>query len=238
MRHQNSEMLVNNPAYGVEYNSKSLWEYHHIRSCALRKGAAQLIRYEWPVDLDWSGHRGFFALDRPDHAFAATSLDWGLNLSEPQITRALAHFLSQGNAEIRSLRLAAFLSAIGISVTAESLTDCSVQAENDRIDLKVTWPGNVVVIEAKFGHKVTEGQLKKYRTAARMNYPSHDIGYVLLALCPAARAPLKGRQRNIWTFCSWKQFFLMFERKRPHEDNPSLSIFLNCLWHRIDRMKA
>jgi len=185
-----------------------------------------------------------FATNRPDHAFDQEPLRWGFGLTEPMATRTLAMFLSAGSVEMRALRISAFLQAIGIPedcASPNALQRCRVVAEEDRIDLKLVWKGDdgkdiVVIIEAKLGHEVTEGQLSGYRAIIRRSHGCAPISSVLLTLDNSACAALKGMQRRIWRQVDWRNFWLRFERLRPIEHNPSLQMFLNTLWHRTGRL--
>lgn len=181
------------------------------------------------------------------HSFSAPFLDWRMTLSEPTVTRTLADFLNEGSDELEARRIHAFLTALQVPELPElsTLAGCIVQAEVDRIDLEIWIPCSdtehfrPVIVEAKFGHKITNGQLKKY-TDARKNDTSltfKDRHCVVLGLAPKAMKGVVGRQNNVWKFVAWRDLWLRFEKLRPRENNPSFNIFLRLLWHRIGELK-
>lgn len=180
-----------------------------------------------------------FGTSRSDHAFAAPKIDWGIRLSELQATKTLAKFLEGGANPVRAYRIAAFLKALGVDdVTADELHHSKVIAEQNRIDLQIRWPKpeggeNLVIVEAKLDHKVTIGQLGKYRKKTKQNNGLHADRYILIAIHEHAKRGLKGQQHNIWQFVSWRDLWLKFEKHRPEEADLNLAIFMHTLWHRI-----
>ena len=120
------------------------------------------------------------------------------------------------------------------------LESAEVRAEVDRIDLEILIPTTdpkkqrPIIIEAKFGHHLTTGQLSRYskaRRTARYDYKNGD--FVLLADNHHAAKRLKGRQVTKWRLVTWQTLWLRFERLRPPEDNPDLAAFLSFLWNRV-----
>ena len=224
-----------------EFDRAQLRDYHFFR----QHQVAQFDRLSkagitWRRNVQPRVLHAIFSTDRADHSFTERPLDWGFGLTEPMATRALAKFLSYGSAELRARRISAFLQAIGFSegsVSLDALQRCQVVAEEDRIDMKLVWKDEhgrdaVIIIEAKFGHKVTEGQLSSYRATVKRVHRCAPIASVLLTLDENVCASLKGKQRKLWTQVDWRDFWLRFERHRPVEQNPSLQMFLNTLWHR------
>src|SRR5690554_1423243 len=130
------------------------------------------------------------------HAFNAPSINWGFNLTEPQCTKALAHFLcADGNAELSRVRCAAFVRALyraaGIStgncLKLEKVEPGSLKVEAERavgkkrIDLALEWKEEatngesdqrLILIEGKFNHHVTKSQLSIYRQFANRHVKS------------------------------------------------------------------
>jgi len=180
------------------------------------------------------------------HSFNAPFLNWHFKLSEPNVTQTLAMFLNEGPDDVKARRIHAFLVALKTPDIPEldRLSHCIVMAEKDRIDLEIWIPQGSsgqyrpVIVEAKFGHKVTQGQLSKYTGTRRKDKVLifKERHCVLLALDDTEMKNLVGKQNNIWKFVAWRDLWLTFEKLRPREDNPSLSIFLRQLWHRIGQL--
>ncbi len=183
-----------------------------------------------------------FGSHKPHHSFSIPEFDWGIRLHEPQITKGLAALLNLGDTQIRTQRLLAFLKAFGVqNIQAGDLVDATVHAEkvghnNCRIDILVDniycqpdGDAKAVIIEAKFGHKITKGQLSNYWNTVKYKKEGFILG-----LTEQAANGLTGRQSKLWKFISWRDMWLKFEKHRPDEHNPSLTFFMNTLWHRID----
>lgn len=181
-----------------------------------------------------------FATDRPDHAFQQEPLRWGFGLTEPMATKTLARLLSAGYGEMRARRILAFMQAIGLPegcASLQALERCRIVAEQDRIDLKLVWTDDagqdvVVIIEAKFGHKITKGQLSDYWAAVKRTHKRPPLASILLTLDDSACKALKNKQRANWKQVDWRAFCLRFERLRPIEHDAALQMFLMTLWHR------
>jgi len=181
-----------------------------------------------------------FAMDREDHAFLQDPLRWGFGLTEPMATKTLARLLSAGSGELRARRISAFLQSIGLKegcASLDALEHCRVIAEQDRIDLKLVWPDRegrdvIVIIEAKFGHKVTKGQLIGYWNAVAHLHGSAPFAGIVLSLSDKNFLALEHEERDEWRQVDWRAFWLRFERLRPLEHDPSLRQFLSTLWHR------
>lgn len=205
---------------------------------------AELFDRRRIAPLDWTPFDAVFGQLNPLHSFAAPRLDWGFQLTEPQATKTLAHFLNSGPAAMRGKRIQAFLKALKVPNApncAKTLGAARVMAEVDRIDLEIHLPlaepqrFRPILIEAKFDHKLTRGQLSRYnRTRKRDKTLDMAAAHrVLLGLTEDARKGLKGRQASQWNFVSWAELWLRFEKLRPRENNSNLTIFLHTLWHRI-----
>lgn len=129
-----------------------------------------------------------------NHSFSAPFLDWRMTLSEPTVTRTLADFLNEGSDELKARRIHAFLTALQVPELPElsTLAGCIVQAEVDRIDFEIWIPCSdtehfrPVIVEAKFGHKITNGQLKKIH---RRPEKRHIANIQRQALCGAWPCP-------------------------------------------------
>lgn len=198
-----------------------------------------------------SALEGVFGRFHADHSFGVAPIDWGFRLGEAQATKALKHFLDKGPPHLRACRIKAFLTALG----TDKLPNCSllrravVHAEADRIDLEVHLPIEnsrklrPVIIEAKFGHRITEGQLSWYRQ--RRMSRDFDISradYVIVGLTERAGKGLKGKQLNMWRLVTWRDLWLRFEKLRPRGDDltcrcsSTLSGAASAVSHRKDTM--
>lgn len=171
------------------------------------------------------------------HAFLALNPDWGFRLHEPQATSGLAHLLNRGIGKPRVLRIRAFLEALGIPELPDdkTLQKAQVHSEVSRIDLEVRFPTinggkRAVLVEAKFGHKLTPGQLRKYRRE-RLTYDRLD--YRIVGLTPAAGEGRKGKQTQLWRVVLWRDLWRRFEQRRPYEEDGQLASFMAWLWARI-----
>ena len=170
------------------------------------------------------------------HAFLALNPDWGIRLHEPQATSGLAHLLNRGTGRPRALRIRAFLEALGIPklLDDQMLERAEVHSEVSRIDLEVRFPATegrkrVVLIEAKFEHKLTEGQLRANRSKRK----SYERDCRIVGLTSAAGKGRRGTQTQLWRVVLWRDLWLRFERRRPYEADGQLAAFMAWLWQRI-----
>lgn len=192
-----------------------------------------------------------FGLDRSDSSLMTPPLNWKMSLSERMATETLARLLNTGAAQLRALRIEAFLRALGLvgpelGIASGCLTSAQVLSEvpaldGRRIDLKFLWRDaldreRVLVVEAKFDHVVTEGQLRCYRDATRHHHPKAVRHHLILALDEDAMLPMNRRDDGNWRFCSWRDLWLRFETARPVEHDLSLQLFLHALWRRIGQL--
>lgn len=179
----------------------------------------------------------------PDHAFNTFTPDWGTDLHERPATRGLALLLNHGETELRAARIRAFLEALRVPNLPDDnvLERAEALAECDRIDLEIRFPAaansplsRVVIVEAKFSHTLTEGQLRRYRNARR-----NDRRFVrepdcrIVGLTPEAGRGRRGPQFRHWPVLLWRDVWLRFEKRRPREPDAQLATFMAWLWHRI-----
>ena len=119
-----------------------------------------------------------FGFHHAHHFFHAAPLGWVTRvwLTEPQVTKAIAYFLHSEDPVTRGGRIRALLAALGsrtedVVGQARATAEAPV-ADKRSIDLLVEWQDDRgfdrgAVIEAKFGHDVTKGQLPAYRRHLR-----------------------------------------------------------------------
>lgn len=195
-----------------------------------------------------------YGLSKDHHSFDAPTLDWGFGLTEPQATKTIAHLLNKGSGDVRALRIIAFFRAMKSAYipTAMEAQSAFVEAEKkgataklkkNRIDLVLKYKKeggqkySALIIEAKFDHMITESQLKNYReiVKADRSIEFKQTHWVILGFDYSAMMGLKGLQGNVWRFVAWRDLWLRFEKERPVEDDPNLTIFLKWLWRRIGK---
>ncbi|PLX36230.1 MAG: hypothetical protein C0606_16160 [Hyphomicrobiales bacterium] len=180
------------------------------------------------------------------HSLSAHEIDWGIHLTEPQTTKAIVHLLQPDGSDKQASRLAAFLKALGTPdvPNLELLRSAEIEAERPvdggRIDIEVRIPCSPnadswrpILVEAKFGHTLTKGQLGKYtRSVSAKPYVDKAADFVVLAQYDRERAHISEDDKE-WRFLTWRELWLRFERLRPRDDDPNFTIFLNMLWSRI-----
>ena len=91
-----------------------------------------------------------------------------------------------------------------------------------------------MLVEAKFGHRLTEYQLKEYYKA-RVNDSRFEKPPVcrIVGLTPEVGHGRIGRQVPLWPVLLWRDVWLQFEKRRPRETDAQLATFMAWLWHRI-----
>lgn len=136
--------------------------------------------------LDWNrslkGLTKLLSLDADPHALDEPKVDLGFNPTETQLNKALGHFLEGNISRTRSFLKSLYEGKATFERVLNSFDQHAaggqweVKAEEvipgkkRRMDLVIGWPEikpgkckHVVVVEIKFGHHVTSGQLSAYR---------------------------------------------------------------------------
>jgi hypothetical protein len=200
---------------------------------------------------------GFFGnLDNQHGIYPKNKL--GFSATEPQITKGIVHFINPDNyGKTGVLRLKTFLHALlykqsKYDVLIKSLEDAhsfTVEAEKSvkngkRIDIFVGWNPQGkdkykygLIIEAKFGHKVTIGQLSSYREYAKKlinndndNDNDNDIALILLTL----NGKPSNRNKE-WHPVQWFTLMSRWERKLCKLNNcdTDFNNFRRFVWNKI-----
>ena len=163
----------------------------------------------------------YFGSGEKTHPFQLPGKHW-LSLHEPQVTRAFANFLNQGDCQL----VLAFLRALVPEKNwPTNLKNVAVRAEEPtkmgRIDilLKATAEGKPVgvVIEAKFGHHAKGNPFADYRTFALNKFFDNDeehVEFIILgnAPCKSVQKVIAGR-RSPWKFVTWADFLRRFDKE-------------------------
>jgi len=202
---------------------------------------------------------GFFGPDGDGHALRYPPLYIGFTPHEPQITKALAHFLNgEGDAETRVNRVRSFIAAL-FAVTGRSAPppldldslDRGVTVETEerfqprkratrrrdrRIDLLVRWTGRDgkargALVEAKFGHHATKDQLPAMRAHAIERFD--DLDHAALFVVAAQSDRLAERNRD-WTRVRWEALSRRWEAalSETGDDDTDFARFRASLWRR------
>ncbi|AKJ95332.1 hypothetical protein TVD_08145 [Thioalkalivibrio versutus] len=178
--------------------------------------------------------------------------------TEPQVTKALAAALdAPKDPEQRRERILNFLTALGTPQVVQEGLFCELAAQYPRIvaeqetrhdieggtdgrlkkgalDLVLWGPKRndstpMVVIEAKFGHQVTEGQLENYARWIERNWASGgNVDRVILSVDGGRKA----RNRHAdWRNVSWFSLMRKWE-ELSLESCPSLRLVKSIIWEK------
>lgn len=193
------------------------------------------------------------------HAFVVEGLDWGIRLTEPQVTSALVNFLSptvftdagtrRCAALVRALyraagrmderlRLDPLLATPGtLEVAAERRTG------NRRIDIAIEWfegkttdkaSRRLVLIECKFDHHITSKQLPAYRQYAQRQ--TVEGGYALFLLLDqlTSRTKRSIARNKDWQPVTWLAVLRCLEQEllqEPDEEAGRFSSLRRTIWN-------
>jgi len=221
--------------WGGEWNPDPIRHVHNRLIGALKASIPVLARWS-PRRFERVSVDRYFDLTA-SHFLSRAAPNWGFPLTETQATRGLTHSVM---AHHRPARIKALLAGLGIEATEDALADAIVVAEEARVDLLVVWDmeRKGAVIEAKFGHKVTPGQLGTYGQYIRKTYPKMKPDWIVLKLDAEEWVPFKGRQSTTWSVASWAALLMQMERALPAEaDDDDFRLFRRMLWQRINGLQ-
>lgn len=199
----------------------------------------------------------FYPALGPNHALASES-SLGFELTEPQAGKGLAYFLSvvEEPAEKRRRCRAALRALLAVQTddtdflqSLEQARDLQVEAEalcnrggKKRIDLEFRWTGvdgqrRIVVVEMKFNHLVTDGQLSKYRSHALYfsGRNMENVRLVLLTVTGKRHRSSREKDHQDWIPVSWSNFLRRWEHEiaTGHTDTNTFRCFRHQLWNKI-----
>ncbi|MYE02455.1 MAG: hypothetical protein F4Y03_14505 [Alphaproteobacteria bacterium] len=196
-----------------------------------------------------------FGLHLAHHFFHAAPLGWVTRiwLTEPQVTKAIAYFLHSEDPVTRAGRVGALLNALGSRLEgglakAQAKAEAPVAGKRQRMDLLVKWQDGrgfdrVAVIEAKFGHDITPGQLpaylghlhrveKHYRRDKSRGSPEPPLLFVVSPRYRKSDAQVLDDNED-WCWKSWRSLLLAYDRfLDPQHDDEEFRQFRRTLWDR------
>jgi len=221
-----------------EQQGKSLrWFGRYQRSAmqtVVDDGVLRTACKDWPNYLD--SLTVSFGLRSTPHFFHVEPYRW-CHFLEPQITRGLAYHIQVHHRPTRCKRAHAFINALTDEfweTDASQIKEARAEAEAGRIDLSVVvtnMDGSELggIIEAKFGHKVTSGQLPKYRRLSQKLADKLTRVVVAPELTIAVAASM--RRNREWQFLTWRTFLLRFDKYlAPDSDDEEFRRFRRTIW--------
>ncbi len=184
-----------------------------------------------------------FGLHDENHFLHARPIEWASFL-EAQITKGFEYFLNEDNKEGRRRRISAFLQTFGVADFDEN-RNCQIEAEANaggkrRIDLQILWEStehqkNGLVIEAKFGHKITAGQLKNYEDymLSQLQIPQQNLHLFVLSPGSSDQYSYVVAEMDNWKEINWFRFLILYENFLPQSaDSEEFRRFPRTVWHR------
>lgn len=212
---------------------------------AIRSGIPAVRPRPWHEDR--SGLETIFGLTAATHCFDEPPHGWA-HLLEPQITRGFVHFLNEGDGQRRSARCLSFVrAALACSPRSRPIpqgwqpTGAVAEAEENRIDILVELTDGHrrfgAAIEAKFGHKLTSGQLEKAEDHVTDRKGRHwdaarSAFLVIAPLTQRIDRKLLARRPN-WYAASWWAFLNRLEREIGQSDDcRDYRRFRRTVWYR------
>lgn len=207
----------------------------------IRRGLAAITPAVWRDGID--GIIGVFGIDHDHHCFHVGPHDWA-TFHEPQITAGFVHFLNSGDHSRRLARSIAFVQAAsrcaGNLLNLTDIRSARCVAEENRTDILVELQGGQQLIgasiEAKFGHKLTRGQLpKSYRHVCTRSWDLTNSVLLVVAPDPATlnAAVMRQNRKAGWRATSWWALLGHLERLTdPAHDCSDYRRFRRTVWAR------
>lgn len=218
------------------WSTETMEQWKTLAANGFEKALLHVDRKPLPA-VDWNaaknGLEGIFMLDVTGHALGSKAVCLGFEATETQSNQALGHFLGAGaptnnivRHRVRALLAALYedrpeqqevLSSFDASAKFEVDAERSVkkQGTGRRMDLVIGWPSlesgqcqHILVVEIKFGHKVTKGQLSGYRKFAKKGV--NDLNQSgLFLLTPEGKSAPRNKD---WTGISWMMLLRKWEQ--------------------------
>lgn len=209
----------------------------------IRRGLPMIDPPAWDADA----LAALFGFDNANHCFHVAPHQWA-RFHEPQITVGFAHFLNSGTTAMRLSRVVAFAKAAALcagrdpaAIDAFCATSARCVAEENRTDILVELRHGGqrigVSVEAKFGHRLTAGQLPKALKHARDVCGWAMDHAILLVVAPdpdvLQASVLRQNRRFGWHVASWWSLLTQLERvMAPDFDCHDYRRFRRTVWHR------
>lgn len=212
---------------------------------AIRSGIPNVRPRPWREER--SGLETIFGLTALTHCFDEPPHSWA-HLLEPQITRGFVHFLNDGDEKRRAARCLSFVrAALACSRRSSPIppgwqaAGAVAEAEENRIDILVELTDGRrrfgAAIEAKFGHKLTSGQLEKAENhvtdrKGRQWDAARSAFLVIAPLTQRIDRKLLARRPD-WAPVSWWAFLNRLEREiTEYDDCRDYRRFRRTVWYR------
>lgn len=170
----------------------------------------------------------------PHHSYAVDSVTWGFSLTEPQITKALGYFLDpETHGEAGVQRCMAFMRAL-YRATGKADPETELQeinpntlevkaergAGSKRIDLAIEWKTfderrQLVLLECKFDHVLTDGQLSSYQEYAEQELFQGNGDYELFLVVDrlTERTAAELTDNKQWRMLTWRALIRRIEHE-------------------------
>ena len=202
----------------------------------------------------------FFYLGIENHVLQESRVTLGFNPSETQLNNALAWFLKgNGSQDVSRKRVRSFLEALfNVSIDnndqlkllfnefdkkeGELWVESEVTVpgkKKNRIDLAIGWPDidgqkqfqYLIIIENKFNHRVTDGQLAAYKKFSSKK--SKNIFLFLVSKEGSPPAKKHSKAYPLWTGRSWLNLLRNWEKNLGDHtdiDDPDFRRLRRILW--------
>ncbi len=212
---------------------------------AIRSGLPKIRAHPWHEDAVSLG--ALFGLGAETHCFNEAPHEW-IDPLEPQITKGFVHFLTNCSLERQRTRCLSFARAalacspgsIAIEGEWQPLT-VRAEAEENRIDILVELSDGETrfgaAIEAKFGHRLTPGQLEKAEKhvlgQSGCGWDSSRSAFLVVApLISRIDAKLL-KPRPLWRPVSWWSFLTRLEHEIDEShDCADYRRFRRSVWYK------
>ena len=191
--------------------------------CNFRDFLPKIAAHSWPAAA--ANLQKTFGFDSVNHCFGEASFSW-IKPLESQITRGFVHFLTIGSFYQRRERCSAFVRAAFACAQKDASIDkawipidvCAIAEEGD-IDILVQLTDGEnrfgAIIEAKFGHKLTDGQLAKgerhVTAAGGRAWDTARSAFLVIAPTIKDIAPSQLAAAPNWRPASWWAFLSRLE---------------------------
>lgn len=184
----------------------------------------------------------------PTHGLSLVNKVFIPRLSEVQVTQGLVKCLISGDRTLQYNKISCLLKALPVSADLLSdfmnlpdqrkftlEADYEVQTQKGkRIDILIQWKSETgtraVAVEAKFGHRVTAGQLPAYKYYCKHEKKFDAPEFILLTLDGQ-----KSERNKDWKSLSWLSFLTRFEKQLSimRCDDLIFTSFRAMVWQKI-----